>query len=240
MLEQSFRSFRRFFVLARDAADERAFAALPLLRRRRSALLLLLGAAAIFACSSLSPEAQRVARGFIGADVAVVRKCLGDALYLDIREDGSELWGFAFGTPEVGNDIAIRRVTGQATAYARPAIETGTPTERRNAGTGAERLLTDRIDAGQCLHIFAMVDGHVQSYVARGRNASGLNADSLCVSLLEPCIDGLERGEQRIEARRRNREEAKQKAKEIVRKKIESGELESGELDSEELESNER
>ncbi len=161
-----------------------------------SACLLALGWSV--ACSSLGSRAQRVAERFVGLDAVIVRKCLGDTLYLDVREDGSELWAFAFGVPEVGNDIAIRRVTGQGTAYARPAIETGTPTERRNAGEGAERLLVDRVDAGQCVHIFAMVGGRVSSYVGRGRDKSGLNADSLCIRLLEPCIDGVERAERRL------------------------------------------
>jgi len=156
------------------------------------------GACLLGACSTLSSRARRVAERFVGLDAAIVRKCLGDTVYLDVREDGSELWAFSFGTPEVGSDIAIRRVTGQGTAYARPAIETGSPTERRNAAEGARRLLEDRVDAGQCVHIFAMVGGRVSSYVGRGRDASGLNADSLCITLLEPCIDGVERAEKRL------------------------------------------
>jgi hypothetical protein len=139
-------------------------------------------------CVTLSPEAQRVTTGLVGIDARIIRKCLGDTVYLDIREDGSEVWAFAFATPEVAADVEVRRVTGQGTAYARPAVESGSPTERRNAGEAISRLREGRVEAGQCLHVFTMVDGSVRQYFGRGRSAAGLNADSICISLIAPCV----------------------------------------------------
>lgn len=150
---------------------------------------LLLGpAVASGGCTALTGDATRISEGLIGRDARAIRQCLGDAPYFEVNDDGSEVWAYTFATPEEGQNVEVSLASGQGTAYQRPLVETGSATERRNASEETKRIAERSVDRGRCLHVFRVADGTVQSYVGRGRSASGLNADSICISLLSPCV----------------------------------------------------
>jgi hypothetical protein len=140
---------------------------------------------ALAACVMLDPTAQRVVDCLVGLDARQLRVCLGDSPYRETRPDTSELWAYTFPAPGGGADIEISRAVGRGTAYARPTVDGGDPTERRNPGEGAKRVVDQTVEAGTCLHVSSVANNTIQSYRGRGRDAAGLNADSICIALLE-------------------------------------------------------
>lgn len=140
------------------------------------------------ACAGADANVARVQAGLIGLQARTLRTCLGDAPFFEIREDGSEIWGYAFNAPsEQQGDIEFTRASGRGTAFQRPQVTRGAPTER-DGGDNSAALESRKAGFGQCLHVFRVADGVVQSYTGRGRTVSGLNANTACTIALDRCV----------------------------------------------------
>jgi hypothetical protein len=144
-------------------------------------------AAALLGCNPLVQRAREVETGFIGMEVRTLRRCLGDAPFFEINEDGSELWAYSAPLKEKQADIEITRAVGSGTANQRPRVEAGAPIERKPILT-ARDAEENKVPPGSCVYLFTLRDGAVSGYRSRGRNKQDMRADESCTVALQRCI----------------------------------------------------
>jgi len=142
---------------------------------------------ALIGCNPLLEQARRVETAFIGMDSRTLRRCLGDAPFFEIRDDGSELWAYSAPLKERVSDIEITRATGSGTANQRPRIEGGAPIIREPILT-ARDAEANQVPPGSCVYLFTVRDGTIGGYRARGRTRQDVRADEACTAALNRCV----------------------------------------------------
>ena len=152
----------------------------------RASLGIALGVA-LLGCNPVGVEAQRIETGFVGMETRALRRCMGDAHFYEIRDDGSELWAYTAPLSEDVADIEIARTTGRGTAHQRPRVEGGSPIERKSYDTTGE-IEEGKVAPGQCVYLFSVSEGAVGAYRARGRSHQDMNADAACTVALTRCV----------------------------------------------------
>ncbi len=157
----------------------------------RASLVVSLGAAStgllLLGCNPVGAEARRIETGFVGMEARSLRRCMGEAHFYEIRDDGSELWAYTAPLAEDVADIEISRVTGRGTAHARPRVEGGSPIERESYETTRE-VTEGKVPRGSCVYLFNLREGVVDAYRARGRSHQDMNADASCTVGLTRCV----------------------------------------------------
>jgi hypothetical protein len=152
----------------------------------RASLVISLGAAWL-GCNPVGTESRRIEKGFFGMEARTLRRCMGDAHFYEVRDDGSELWAYTAPLNEDPDDVQITRVTGRGTAHARPRVEGGSPIERETFETAPD-IEDGKVPPGSCMYLFNLRDGSVDAYRSRGRNYQNMNADALCTLALTRCV----------------------------------------------------
>jgi hypothetical protein len=143
--------------------------------------------AILLGCNPIGAEARRIETGFVGMEVRSLRRCMGEAHFYEIRDDGSELWAYTAPLNEDVADIEIARVTGRGTAHARPRVEGGSPVERESYETTSD-VKEGKVPPGSCVYLFNLREGVVDGYRSRGRSHQDMNADASCTVALTRCV----------------------------------------------------
>lgn len=148
---------------------------------------LVLGTVALPGCNPVGTQARQVETGFMGMEVRTLRRCMGEAHFYEIRDDGSELWAYTAPLTEDVAQIEISRATGPGTTFQRPRVEAGSPVERSSYGT-SNQFEEGQVPPGNCVYLFTLRDGAVGAYRSRGRSNQNMNADAVCSVALKRCV----------------------------------------------------
>ena len=147
-------------------------------------LTLLAAVVLLLACASSSTERARQAQqNLVGAPLATVTACLGEAPYA-----GDEKYGevVAYLVPLGGSQFLdlnalFPRQTGRGGYHGDG--ERGT----ERSGLDPASDLAGGVPPGSCLLVFALADGVVREVNAQGRTLDGMNGDAECALLLDRC-----------------------------------------------------
>ena len=141
----------------------------------------------LLGCNPVGTEARRIETGLVGMEARTLRRCMGEAHFYEIRDDGSELWAYTAPLSEDVADIEITRSVGRGTAHQRPRVESGTPIERKSFETTSD-LEDGQVAPGSCVYLFNLRNGAVGAYRSRGRSHQDMNADASCTVALTRCV----------------------------------------------------
>ena len=142
---------------------------------------------ALLGCNPLVERARKVETAFIGMEDSALRRCLGDAPFFELREDGSELWAYTRPLNTKAADIEITRAFGSGTAHQRPRVE-GADTIQRVPILTARDAQESQVPPGNCVYLFVVRDGTIGGYRARGRTMQDMRADESCTLELQRCV----------------------------------------------------